>query len=457
LIVFYVILRVTFGYGGGFRGGVCFLRQMNISTGNSASNKDCATEKMGTEQCDLSKKTAQIGDECLDNEQRVHGTVLTDSVIDEKSNEVSVNVTDNSVIQLPEPPCPYSENTCQTLESSCLQQSTSEIKCPQNVKNEAGETIDTVPALVVVEEQTRSVPAQVNSDYVNEPLDPPSGDVTENIKSKPGQMSDAVTGFVEDHTQSVPAQVNRDSVNELLDMPSGDVTENISSKNEPGEMSDAVTDLVEDQTQSVPAQVNTCAAKNELLGTPSGDPAKSISSKNEPGEISDAVTDLIEDQTQSVPGQVNTNSAKNELLDTPSGDPANFFSSDCSERKSNNLPQLREKHAYKKSSKLSKKYILRSLGSSDRTLRSRTKDNKPKDPEPINTVADVNNDEMKTKERKKRKKKKTRKEGINDQFSRIRAQLRYYLNRISYEQNLIDAYSTEGWRGSRYVNFTATL
>jgi hypothetical protein len=239
-------------------------------------------------------------------------------------------------------------------------------------------------------------------------LDPPSGDVTENIKSEPGEMSDAVTGFVEDHKQSVPAQVNTDSVNELLDMPSGDVMKNISSKNEAVEMSDAVTDLVEDQTQSVPAQVNTSAANNEPL-------------------------------------------------DTPSGDAAKISSSDCSERKSNNSPQLREKHAYKKNSKLSKKYILRSLGSSDRTLRSRTKDNKPKDPEPINTVADVNNDEMKTKERKKRKKKKTRKEGINDQYSRIRAQLRYYLNRISYEQNLIDAYSTEGWRGSRYVNFTVTL
>jgi hypothetical protein len=392
---------------------------MNISTGNSANNNDCTTEKMGTEQCNLSKKTAQIGDECLDNEQRVHGTVLTDSVIDEKSNEVSVNVADNSVIQLPEPPRPYSENACQTLESSRLQESTSEqvclsddkseIKCPQNVNNEAGETSDAVPALVVVvQEQTQSVPAQVNSDSVNEPLDPPSGDVTENIKSEPGEMSDAVTGFVEDHKQSVPAQVNTDSVNELLDMPSGDVMKNISSKNEAVEMSDAVTDLVEDQTQSVPAQVNTSAANNEPL-------------------------------------------------DTPSGDAAKISSSDCSERKSNNSPQLREKHAYKKNSKLSKKYILRSLGSSDRTLRSRTKDNKPKDPEPINTVDDVNNDEMKTKERKRRKKKKTRKEGINDQYSRIRAQLRYYLNRISYEQNLIDAYSTEGWRGSRYVNFTVTL
>ncbi|PNY12115.1 homeobox KN domain protein [Trifolium pratense] len=490
---------------------------MNISTGNLASNNDCTTEKMGTEHCDLSKKAAQIDNECLDNEQKVLGAVLTDSVINEKSNEVSVNMideksnevsvsmTENSVIELPEPPRPCSENTCQTLESSCLQQSTSEqvclsgdkseIKCPQNVENEAGEMSDAVTPFVVVEEQTQSVPAQVNSDSVNELLDPPSGDVKENIKNVSGETSDVVTGFVEDHTESVPAQVDTDSVNELLDTlsgditknissknepgdktdvvtgfvedhtepvpaqvntdsvnepldtPSGDVTKNISSKNEPGEMSDLVTGYVEDHKQSDPAQVNTDSV-NEPLDTASGDVTKNISSKNEPGEMSDAITGLVEDQTQSVPAQVNTNSWKNEILDMPSGDAAKNISSDCSERKSNNPPQLREKHAYKKTSKLSKKYILRSLGSSDRTLRSRTKDDKPKDPEPINTVADVNNDETKTKERKKKKKKKTRKEGINDQFSRIRAQLRYYLNRISYEQNLIDAYSAEGWRGS---------
>lgn len=38
-------------------------------------------------------------------------------------------------------------------------------------------------------------------------------------------MCDAVTGLVEDQTQSVPAQVNTDSVNQ----PSGDVAKNISS------------------------------------------------------------------------------------------------------------------------------------------------------------------------------------------------------------------------------------
>lgn len=279
---------------------------MISSTGKSTSPNDFTTEKIGTEQRDMSEKTVQIGSECLDREQSVLGTVVTDSAIDEKSNHVSMNMTENSVIQLP------------------------------------------------------------------------------------GEMRDAVTTLVEEQPQPVPVQVKSNSVNELLDPPSGDVAKNISSQNEPGETSDAVTGLVEDQTQSVPAQVKT----------------------------------------------------------ESSGDAAKNNSSDCSERKSKNLGQMRVKHGAIKNSKLSKKYVLRSLGSSDRALRSRTKDNKPKDPEPIDTVTDVNNDEMKTKERrKKKKKKKTRKEGINDQFSKIRAQLRYYLNRISYEQNLIDAYSGEGWKG----------
>lgn len=43
---------------------------------------------MGTEQCYLSEKTAQVGSECcLDNEQRMLGTVLTNSGIDENSNQ----------------------------------------------------------------------------------------------------------------------------------------------------------------------------------------------------------------------------------------------------------------------------------------------------------------------------------------------------------------------------------
>ncbi|XP_062089811.1 homeobox protein HAT3.1 [Humulus lupulus] len=92
-----------------------------------------------------------------------------------------------------------------------------------------------------------------------------------------------------------------------------------------------------------------------------------------------------------------------------------------------------------------KKYMLRSLVGSDRLLRSRTQE-KPKSLEPSNILGNANagNGVEKKKERKKRGAKKV----IADEFSRIRKRLRYFLNRIQYEQNLIDAYSSEGWKGN---------
>ncbi|EOA29499.1 hypothetical protein CARUB_v10013054mg [Capsella rubella] len=50
-----------------------------------------------------------------------------------------------------------------------------------------------------------------------------------------------------------------------------------------------------------------------------------------------------------------------------------------------------------------------------------------------------------------KKRNKTMKKGQvreDDEYTRIKKKLRYFLNRISYEQNLIDAYSLEGWKGS---------
>lgn len=46
-----------------------------------------------------------------------------------------------------------------------------------------------------------------------------------------------------------------------------------------------------------------------------------------------------------------------------------------------------------------------------------------------------------------KRKEKQRKQFPVDEFSKIKAKLRYFLHRIKYEQNLIDAYSTEGWKG----------
>ncbi|XP_061959157.1 homeobox protein HAT3.1-like isoform X2 [Populus nigra] len=98
----------------------------------------------------------------------------------------------------------------------------------------------------------------------------------------------------------------------------------------------------------------------------------------------------------------------------------------------------------KSASRLSRKiYMLRSLRSSDRVLRSRSQE-KPKAPESSNNSGNVNS----TGDKKgKRRKKRRGKNIVADEYSKIRAHLRYLLNRMSYEQSLITAYSGEGWKG----------
>ncbi|KAE8008061.1 hypothetical protein FH972_004608 [Carpinus fangiana] len=91
---------------------------------------------------------------------------------------------------------------------------------------------------------------------------------------------------------------------------------------------------------------------------------------------------------------------------------------------------------------LKKKYMLRSLVASDRILRSRTR-GKSQATESSNNLANVS-----TVEEKQRKRKKIIEERrVADEFSRIRRHLRYLLNRMNYERSLIDAYSSEGWKG----------
>ncbi|GAV86468.1 Homeobox domain-containing protein/PHD domain-containing protein [Cephalotus follicularis] len=99
----------------------------------------------------------------------------------------------------------------------------------------------------------------------------------------------------------------------------------------------------------------------------------------------------------------------------------------------------------RRTSKLLKnKYILRSTGNSDRVLRTRSKD-KPKAPESSKNLANVCSGVEENRKKKRKKKGVNRK--VADEYLRLRAQVRYFLNRISYEQSLIAAYSGEGWKG----------
>ena len=103
-----------------------------------------------------------------------------------------------------------------------------------------------------------------------------------------------------------------------------------------------------------------------------------------------------------------------------------------------------------RTSKLSGKKYTSSLRKSDRVLRSKSQE-KPKAPESSNNSTNVNST---GEEKGKRRKKRRGKSIVADEYSRIRARLRYLLNRMSYEQSLITAYSGEGWKGLRYVLFT---
>ncbi|KAK7269897.1 hypothetical protein RIF29_22692 [Crotalaria pallida] len=563
---------------------------MTSPTENLTNHGDRTAEQMqkidsGIEQCELSKKTSQMGSECTDREQRVLGTVLSSPLIDEKSNQASDNIAENSVIQLPVPPQHDLEKSCQIGEGSCLQQNTfeeipihlsndnSENKFQtfsQNLQDELVEVSDAVTGFLI-EDQTQSILEEVPVHLSDDKSENKGQPFSQNIQNEFEEISDAVTGFiVDDLTQSIPAQVPV----HLSDDKSKDKSQPLSPsiQNDLQEMSDAVTGfLVEDQTQSIPCQVpvhlsdgksdnksqpfsqnvqnefedqtqsipsqvpvvedqtqslpsqvpvhssddksdNKCQpvpqnVQNEMvedqtLSTPAQVPvhlsndesenkcqAFSQNVKNELVEKGDAVAAiLVDDQTQSIPGQVpfhlpndksenkcqsSSQNVQSELVgksdavmdvlvddqtqsiptevnmssvDPPSGDFTQNNSSDCLEQKSKSTTPTRLKHKGKGNSKLlKKKYMLRSVGSSDRALRSRTRE-KPKAPESSSNLVDVNNDGVKRKS--VRKKKNRRVEGKTDEFSRIKAHLRYLLNRVHYEQSLIDAYSGEGWKGS---------
>ncbi|KAL0903636.1 hypothetical protein M5K25_028028 [Dendrobium thyrsiflorum] len=90
--------------------------------------------------------------------------------------------------------------------------------------------------------------------------------------------------------------------------------------------------------------------------------------------------------------------------------------------------------------KLKGSYSLRSLDRG-RVLRSKLNTGKCK-----TTMNPGSNTENLVTRKKKVGKKKIKKSG-QDELSRVKKHIRYMLNRMNYEQSLIDAYSGEGWKG----------
>ncbi|XP_057964776.1 homeobox protein HAT3.1 isoform X2 [Malania oleifera] len=100
--------------------------------------------------------------------------------------------------------------------------------------------------------------------------------------------------------------------------------------------------------------------------------------------------------------------------------------------------QIGNKRTSAKQSK--KKYKQRFLVGSTRILRSKSRE-KPIASEPSDNMSNARAG------RKRKRMKKRRNEILRDEFSNARKHLRYFLQRMSYDQNLIDAYSGEGWKG----------
>jgi len=87
-------------------------------------------------------------------------------------------------------------------------------------------------------------------------------------------------------------------------------------------------------------------------------------------------------------------------------------------------------------------YTLRSSDNDVRVLRS-TSSSKITPTEHVQTPVQL--------AAKRRKRSRASNKSSTDEFSQIRKRIRYILNRMNYEQSLIEAYASEGWKNQRFV------
>ncbi|KAI4295722.1 hypothetical protein L6164_035738 [Bauhinia variegata] len=421
---------------------------MSSQTGNLTCHNQDTSEQVhefdpGTAHVELSEKTHKIESEFSSDEQKVIGTLVASSVVDGKSNQVSDNITENSdVWPLGTPLCESGKN-CQSGEGSYLQQHIIE-SVSGSLSNDKSEKICQPPSLDVQNDPVDSKPGEstflqqctvepvsgnLSSDISEKICQPPSQDVQhEPVENELGE----VLCLQKCTTELISDSLSSDKSEKICQPPCQDV-QNETVENDPMEGSCLQQSTIE------PVCGSLSNGQSEKICQP---PLQDV--QNEPvGKSDTAASFHAKDQMQSAPEQVNSG---NEQLVPPSGDVVNNTSSECLDAKSKRATHIRLGRKDKKTPKsLKKKYMLRSLGGSDRALRSRSQE-KPKAPEPNSSL--VNADISRENKRRGRKKKKTRREeGMSDEFSRIRTRLRYLLNRVSYEQSLIDAYSGEGWKG----------
>ncbi|XP_054777293.1 homeobox protein HAT3.1 isoform X2 [Prosopis cineraria] len=373
---------------------------------NNNTSDQLHTLDLGNTLSELSEKTNQIGSESLDNEQRVLGTRQTTSLLHEKSP--SDGMTGTSVIQVPVQPQCDLDKSCQTEEGSSFQLNTLELgkiigmdassdhlssktarsTCHIHNTSEKLQTFDPRTAHFEMSEKTN----QTGSEFLNnEQKVLGTGETSSLLDGKQLKVSDSMTG---DSVIQLPAESQCD-------------LDNV-SQNGGG----------------------SCFQYDTL---------KQVS-----GSLSnDEFQNKHQQASQSVHNEPVERSGGNEQLDPPSQDTAKVSSPNFLQRNSRRATHARVGRKDKRTAtSLKKKYMLRS---SDRVLRSRMRE-KPKPPTSNTNL--VNVDHVGENRRKgKKKKKKGRGRRVTDEFSRIRARLRYFLSQVRYKQSLIDAYSGEGWKG----------
>lgn len=141
--------------------------------------------------------------------------------------------------------------------------------------------------------------------------------------------------------------------------------------------------------------------------------------------------------------------------------PQNKVKSSLSKRKVTNC--LRECNGNASSKKKSANQSLKNKIVSKAIVRKSKTSKKPTSlsnhkPRSVGTKDGENTDDADLKPQKlKRRRRKKRKNNVeHDEAARLQKRTRYLLMKMKQEQNLIDAYSAEGWKGQRYNEFPPT-
>lgn len=368
----------------------------------------------------------QSGSKHEPNEPEQTIAAVSSSLISKKLDSSSVKVTMNSLINELELPAKDVSMRSQTRKTSCLQHVTSEqvYKCGAgNMSNELSEKKHLGSDLLQNDLQETSSP--VSSCAVNKKLE--LALENENLNSV-------------EQLELPPEDVSKDCETRKSSCPQQTTFEqNFDSGSVHSELANEKDQLISVNVQYVPVSTRT-AVSNSIL-----------TEHLRPSPVPMTANSLV-GHLEPTPGDV-SKSSNDKQLEPSSGD--------VNKKSSLEHFQILPKSVVKNPSRLGrrdkrtanskKKYMLRSLVGSDRVLRSRTQEK----PNALESNTNLGNGNAEKKERKRRNKRGKR--IIDDEFSKIRKHLRYLLYRIGYEQNLIDAYSGEGWKGYRCLLFSAFL